>query len=86
MRPDRFQRRVHRVMKPFSPAEKDALRRAFRAGASLVCPSCGISLDRSRVPPNPFIPYVRSRVMVTCPLCHGHLVLDRSDHERDRDD
>lgn len=81
MRPDRFQRRVRKMMKPFSPEEKEVLRRAHRSGVGLICPSCDVTLDRSHVPPNPCTPYVRHRLMVTCPSCHGHLVLDRSDHD-----
>lgn len=81
MRPDRFQRRVHRVMKPFSAAEKEVLQRAHRSGEPLNCPTCAVALDRSPVPTSPLVSYVRRRLIVICPSCHGHLVLDRPDHD-----
>lgn len=61
----------------FSAEARDSLRESFRNGEALECPDCKVPLDRRRVPPRSDVSYVRDRLVVTCPLCHGHLVLDR---------
>lgn len=61
----------------FSAEARDSLRERFRAGDELLCPDCKVLLDRRPVPPRSDVSYVRDRLVVTCPVCHGHLVLDR---------
>lgn len=60
-------------------AEQEALRRAHGLGEPLSCPSCRTPLDGRRVTPNPSVAYVRRRLLVTCPACRAHMVLDDSE-------
>lgn len=57
--------------------ERRSLRRALVSGEPLLCPACGTFLDRREVPPRADVSYVRDRVWVVCPECHGSAVLDR---------
>ncbi len=61
----------------YSAGEARAIERAFRAGEVVRCPSCRVPMDRRAIPPRPDVSYVRDRVWLSCPDCHGSLVLDR---------
>jgi hypothetical protein len=50
---------------------------AQRRGEPLLCPSCAVALDSRPVPTPSPVAYVRRRLVVACPKCHGHLAIDR---------
>jgi len=65
-------------MTPSYPAsEVREMKKAFHAGEAVVCPRCSVAMDRRAIPPRPDVSYVRNRVWLTCPGCHGTLVVDR---------
>ncbi len=61
----------------YSPDEVRALAAALDGGHPLLCPRCSTALDRRPVPPRPDVSYVRDRIWLVCPGCHGTGVLDR---------
>jgi len=61
----------------FTVEEVRRLTSRLVAGRSLVCPRCGIPLDRTPVPPRRDVSYVRDRLWLVCPRCHHTAVLDR---------
>lgn len=63
----------------FSPDEVTALVRRLMADEDMLCPRCGIPLDRRPILPRGDVSYVRHRVWVGCPSCHRNAVLDRSE-------
>jgi len=75
--PGRFDRGVHTAMKAFSAEEKGRIEDAHRSGEPLMCPRCDVRLDERRVPPSQLVSYVRRRLVVVCPSCRAHLVLDQ---------
>ncbi len=64
-------------MKTFSAVEQERIEFVYRTGEPLMCPACDVSLDERTVPPSSFVSYVRHRLLVVCPSCQGHHVLDR---------
>ncbi len=68
------------MSKPFPLAAIRALEQALYAGKALTCPQCGTTLDQRSVPPRPDVSYVRDRLWLVCPNCHGTAVLDRRPH------
>ena len=75
--PGRFDRGVHRVTRTFSAEEKRRIEDAHRSGEPLLCPTCHVRLDERSVPPSKLVSYVRRRLVVVCPSCRAHLVLDQ---------
>ena len=65
--------------KVFGEEDRRRVRKLYRLGAPLECPTCRVPLDRREVSPNPAVSYVRHRLVVSCPSCRAHLVLDRSE-------
>ena len=63
----------------FTDEEARRLTRTLLAGGSLLCPHCGIPLDRTPVPPRPDVSYVRDRLWLVCGPCSRSVVLDRHD-------
>lgn len=61
----------------FTEQEGHHLSRALAAGEVLACPRCQVPLDRRAVPPRRDVSYVRDRLWLVCPVCHGTIVLDR---------
>ena len=61
----------------FTDDETRRLTRALLAGGRLLCPRCGVPLDRTPVPPRRDLSYVRDRMWLVCPRCHRTAVLDR---------
>jgi hypothetical protein len=64
-------------MRSFTTEEKRVIEDAQRRGEPLLCPSCAVALDSRPVPTPSHVAYVRRRLVVTCPKCHGHLAIDR---------
>ncbi|MEQ9398822.1 MAG: hypothetical protein RJQ04_06595 [Longimicrobiales bacterium] len=67
------------MSKPFRADSVRALQHALHEGDPLVCPECGTPLDQRAVPPRRDVSYVRDRLWLVCPTCHGTAVLDRRD-------
>jgi hypothetical protein len=63
----------------YTAAEARALAEALRCGERPVCPRCGAPLDERSIPPRGDVSYVRERVWLVCPACHGNAVLERRD-------
>jgi len=61
----------------FTGEEARQLTGTLLAGRPLMCPRCGVPLDRIPVPPRRDVSYVRDRLWVVCPRCHRTAVLDR---------
>jgi hypothetical protein len=58
----------------FTAAQRREIGRSLAARAAgsiepIACPVCGGPLGESRVPAPAALPYVRSRVMLVCPVC-----------------
>lgn len=66
-------------MRSFQRDEQARVEAAYRAGEPLVCPTCAVPLDQRPIEPVEAVSYVRRRLLLTCPSCHGHMVLDRSE-------
>ena len=75
--PGRFDRDVHRVTRRFSAKERRRIEDAHRSREPLLCPTCQVRLDERSVPPSRVVSYVRRRLVVVCPSCGAHLVLDQ---------
>lgn len=54
-----------------------SIKRAFHTGGDVLCPRCDVTMDRREIPPRSDVSYVRDRVWLSCPSCHGSLVVDR---------
>jgi hypothetical protein len=65
------------TLSSYSYEDRRKLRRAFVSGGPLICPACGVDLDRRPVRPRTDVSYVRERLWVSCPRCHASAVLDR---------
>lgn len=61
----------------FDAAERRQLAAALAKGEALACPRCGSPLTTGEVQPGEEVPYVRSRVLVICPVCRRSAALDR---------
>jgi hypothetical protein len=60
----------------YSRAQRVALEKAIKDGATLVCPECGGRMTRQAVVPASNVPYVRHRVWVMCMECRRSASLD----------
>lgn len=61
----------------FDSADRRRLADELARHQPLQCPRCAVPLSIQNVDPKPDVPYVRRRIWVVCPQCHGTAALDR---------
>jgi len=61
----------------YSRDEEREVVRGLREGQAPACPRCGSLMQVQEVLPREEVPYVRTRIWLTCPGCRRSLVLDR---------